>query len=52
MTRFDDIAMISWQKSVALQNSQWNTDKMHGYDFLKVSVNDTASLTLTFTSLD
>ncbi|MCO7250829.1 CapA family protein [Pseudoalteromonas sp. Ps84H-4] len=52
ITRLDDVAMISWQQSINLENGQWKTDKMHGFDFLKVNSSSEVSLTLTFTVLD
>lgn len=52
ITRLDDVAMISWQQSINLKNGQWKTDKMHGFDFLKVNSSGEVSLKLTFTVLD
>ncbi len=52
ITRLDDVAMISWQQSINLENGQWKTDKMHGFDFLKVNSSGEVSLKLTFTILD
>ncbi len=50
--RLDDITMISWQQAIAFNNGQWQSNKMHGYDFLKVSTSNETSITLTFTLLD
>ncbi|WP_223229874.1 CapA family protein [Pseudoalteromonas piscicida] len=44
----DDIAMISWQRPVMLQNGQWQSEQIHGLEFIKVKVVKTTELTLTF----
>ncbi|MEQ2353091.1 CapA family protein [Pseudoalteromonas piscicida] len=44
----DDIAMISWQRPVQLQNGQWQSAQIHGQEFIKVKVAKTTELTLTF----
>ena len=52
ITRLDNIAMITWQNPISLENKQWQTSKMHGFDFLKVSASNDTSIKLTFTLLD
>ncbi|WP_462165608.1 hypothetical protein [Pseudoalteromonas sp. GB43] len=44
--------MITWQNPISLENKQWQTSKMHGFDFLKVSASNDTSIKLTFTLLD
>ncbi|MBQ4833085.1 CapA family protein [Pseudoalteromonas sp. MMG010] len=48
----DDIAMISWQQPISLTNEQWQTEKMHGFDFMHLQSDSTVKLRLTFSTLN
>lgn len=52
ITRLDNVAMISWQNTINLNNGLWHTERMHGFDFIKISVSNDTSLKLTFTLLN
>ena len=52
ISRLDNVALISWQDAISLDNGLWQTEKMHGFDFLKISASDDTSVKITFTLLD
>ena len=44
----DDLAMISWQQKVTLTESIWRTEKLHGFDFLRLNSVSPTTLKLTY----
>ncbi|MGS0497477.1 CapA family protein [Pseudoalteromonas mariniglutinosa] len=46
----DDLAMISWQQKIALTEAMWRTEKLHGFDFLRLNSVSTATLKLTYST--
>ncbi|RZQ54797.1 capsule biosynthesis protein CapA [Pseudoalteromonas phenolica] len=46
--QLDDIALISWQDQVQLNNRTWQTTQLHGKTFLRVSTDKAVRLNLTF----
>ncbi|MCF2857853.1 CapA family protein [Pseudoalteromonas sp. SMS1] len=49
----DDIALISWQKDIALnieQSNSWTQNIIHGMDFLQVNSQKDVTISLTFSS--
>ncbi|MBE0369136.1 CapA family protein [Pseudoalteromonas aurantia] len=48
--QLDEIALISWQRPLQFNESQWQTSKMHGLDFLRVNTDEALTLTLSFRS--
>lgn len=52
ISRLDNVALISWQDAISSDNGLWQTEKMHGFDFLKISASDDTSVKITFTLLD
>lgn len=48
--QLDEIALISWQRPLALEAQKWQDRKMHGLDFLRVNSSEPLTLTLSFHS--
>ncbi|MCG7548865.1 CapA family protein [Pseudoalteromonas sp. Of7M-16] len=48
----DDLALISWQKDLLLDNNIWQANEIHGLDFLRVSTQQEVTLSLEFSTLD
>ncbi|MFC3033373.1 CapA family protein [Pseudoalteromonas fenneropenaei] len=48
----DDIAAISWQQQLTLQNFNWQQQKPHGLEFLRVNTASSATFELTFSTLN
>ncbi|NUZ11497.1 CapA family protein [Pseudoalteromonas sp. McH1-7] len=44
----DDVAMISWQRSLSLTNNQWQSGGIHGFEFIKITTPSPTELVLTF----
>jgi poly-gamma-glutamate capsule biosynthesis protein CapA/YwtB (metallophosphatase superfamily) len=44
----DEVALISWQRDLKLEQSQWSNTKMHGLDFLRVNTSEPITLSLSF----
>ncbi|WP_172439754.1 CapA family protein [Pseudoalteromonas piscicida] len=44
----DDIAMISWQRPIILNNKKWHSNQIHGLQFIRVNTESSVELTLTF----
>ena len=44
----DDLVMISWQQKVTLTESIWRTEKLHGFDFLRLNSVSPTTLKLTY----
>lgn len=48
----DDIAMISWQKTLNFNANEVALKKMHGFDFLRVTSDSAVTYKLTFSTLN
>ncbi|WP_249118538.1 CapA family protein [Pseudoalteromonas sp. NEC-BIFX-2020_015] len=48
----DDVTMISWQTKLELTEGVWQTNRMHGFDFINLNSNDPLTFKLTFSTLD
>ncbi|RZM78111.1 capsule biosynthesis protein CapA [Pseudoalteromonas rubra] len=46
----DQLALISWQKPLSLNNGLWQAERMHGMDFIAVQTSNSVTLTLHFSA--
>ncbi|MDK1312984.1 CapA family protein [Pseudoalteromonas ardens] len=46
----DQLALISWQKPLSLNNGLWQADSMHGMDFLTLQTSSDVTVTLHFSA--
>lgn len=48
----DDIAMVSWQDKLVIDEGVWQTKKMHGFDFLYADSSTPVTYKLTFSTFN
>ncbi len=48
----DDLAMILWQDTLVVSDGIWQSNKMHGFDFLYVDSNAPVTYKLTFSTFE
>ena len=48
----DDMAMISWQQKVNFTDTMWRTDKIHGFDFLRLNATSSVTFKLTYSTFN
>ncbi|KZN50648.1 CapA family protein [Pseudoalteromonas luteoviolacea] len=48
----DDLALISWQKDISLSDNVWQSNAIHGLDFLHVTTQQDVTLSFEFSAFD
>ncbi|CAH9059671.1 hypothetical protein PSECIP111951_03065 [Pseudoalteromonas holothuriae] len=44
----DQIALVSWQKTLNIVDNHWQNNKMHGMDFIKINASKPVTLTMSY----